>query len=111
MAKREIIVFILLFGIILSTLGYCQNYGQNEALKRVRGTVADIDLVASRLVVRTDDFGAIDEIAFVVFEETEITKGGTAIGLSDIDLASAVTVEYSSNSRIGLKAVHITVEE
>lgn len=109
MIKRGVVALVLLCGVSLGALGYCQDAGQQEELRSVTGEVADIDWVAGKIVLRTTDFGKVDELTFIVSNDTKITQGTSTIGFADINLSGRVTVEYVSNSLSGLKAIRITV--
>jgi len=115
MFKKLVVVCVLFFVAIAGADGYCQDLVSEASTKIVRGTVTEIDWVAGKVVVRTCDFGSInevtlkvDEITFKVTQDTKITKGTEDISLADMHLSDSVTVEYS-NSLAGLKAVSITV--
>ena len=112
MLKKGIIILILFSGVALSTLGHCQDQAQEEKINHVSGIISDIDWVAGKFTIRTiNESGNADEITFIISRDTQITKGTSTIGFSDINLTDSVTVEYSNDSFAGLKAMHITVKE
>jgi hypothetical protein len=108
MAKKSLII-LCIFLIAFSCSGYCQDSTDESKADIVKGVVAAVDWVAGILVVRTMDFGNIDEITFEVPDDVEITKGTNSIGFSSINLTDPVRVEYLGNSFSGLKAVRIMV--
>jgi hypothetical protein len=113
MMKRKMFVLSLLFVIVLCSFGYCQNSASAKQIRRATGRVVDVDWVAGKIVVRTEDFdsGNVDEITFQVPDNTPITRGTDNIDLSDINQSDLVIVEYDNSSLVGAKAITITVQE
>lgn len=104
---RYLLIVILI--LTLPCLALSQGLNSAQETKVIRGTVAHIDWVAGKLVVRTADFGEIDEITFIVSDDTQITKGTSTISFSAVNQSGAVAVEYYSNSLAGLKATNVTL--
>jgi hypothetical protein len=77
-------------------------------MKTLEGKIADIDWVASDIVVKT--FDGADEITFMVPRDTKITKGTDIIDLSDLNQEDQVTVQYYDDHLAGLKTVSIVVK-
>lgn len=110
MIKNRIVILALLFGILLAAPGYCQEPCQKAEVGNVTGTIAGIDWVGGKLVVKTNDFGSTDEVVFMVPDGTKVIKGTDSIWFSDLNVGDRVTVEYlKSASFEGLKAVSIAV--
>lgn len=104
---RYILIAILILAIPCLTLA--QDPNSSPETKVIRGTISAIDWVAGKIVVRTVDFGEIDEITFIVSDGTQITKGSETIDFDALNQSSAVSVEYQPNSFAGLKATRITL--
>ena len=105
---RIIIVLTLLFIMHPTPPVHCQEPGLTQKIQVVRGKVREVNWVAGKLVVKTNDFGQTDDITFLVPDNTKITKGTSTISLGNINISSWVTVEFYSTLS-GLRAVHITV--
>lgn len=111
MLKKCIFIFVF-FMIGFSVFAHAQNVPAIATTATIKGSVAEIDWVAGRVVVRTYDFdNELDEITFYVTRDTKITKRGSTVFLSDLQQSDAVTVVYESkaNSFSGLPAIAITV--
>ncbi len=106
---KFIMVFLLLFEMSKGAIGYCQDSESEKNAKVIKGTIAGCDWVGGKIVVRTDDLGAPDEIVFGVSQDTVIVKGTQDISLADMHMSDNVTVEYQKNSFAGLEADHIMV--
>lgn len=105
---RYALIAILILA--LSPLAFSQDLDESQETNSVNGTIAHIDWVAEKLVVRTADFGEMDEITFMVSGDTRITKGTNIIPFSAVNQSSAITVKYHSDSFAGLQADSITIK-
>lgn len=111
MLRKYILMFLFLVA-GFSAFAYAQNVPAIATTATVRGSVAAIDWVAGKVVVRTYDFdNELDEITFYATRDTKITKRGSTIFLSDLQQSDSVTVVYESAaiSFSGLTAITITV--
>lgn len=92
---------------VFAGLPFC--YGQEESprerMQRTNGTVKEIDWVAGKIVVDTDD-GYLDEAVFFVPDSAVLTRGTETISLSDIDQGDQVDIEYTG-SDASLKIVRL----
>jgi len=111
MLRKYFFVFLFL-GVVFSAFTYAQNVPAIATTATVRGSVAAIDWVAGKVIVRTYDFdNELDEITFYATRDTKIMKRGSTIFLSDLQQSDSVTVVYESkaNSFSGFSAITITV--
>ena len=109
--KKNIIIFAVMF-LAFAALGYAQDLAQGPNMNTIKGSIAQIDWVAGKIVVRTYDFdNNLDEITFVVTEDTKITKDTETVFLSDLHQSDTVNVTYATvgNSFEGLQAASINV--
>ena len=109
MQKITMVVVLFFLLVAVSAGDYCYSQDSQEQVMTVRGKVKDVSWVADRLVINNPTFGGSDEITFLVPHGTKITRGGSQIGLSEVNIADNVTVEYV-NSLAGLKVLHIIVK-
>ncbi len=110
--RKRIICICVLMVIMGAALGYGQNSPAVLTTGTIKGSIAEIDWVAGKIIVRTFDFDDnADTITFFVTDDTEITKGTNTIYLSDLHQADQVRVTYFSaaNSFAGLQATEIKV--
>jgi len=110
MIKITIIFVVLLCGIIVNPIGYCQDVSQEENITTVSGEVVNIDWVSRKMVIALYKSGPSDEVTVIVSRDTKITKGTAPITFADIHITDSVTIQYYSNSFVGLQAVQITVQ-
>jgi hypothetical protein len=110
MGRRTIPILVLVSATAIPLAAYCQTSPQQAEVRRVTGRVADIDWVAGEFSLKTDEFGSLDEVTFMVSSGTQITKGTNTIGFADVNLSDELTVEYRP-SFAGLQALQITVQQ
>ncbi|MEI8350242.1 MAG: hypothetical protein WCI77_08825 [Candidatus Omnitrophota bacterium] len=108
MLKKRIFLFIVL-SVFFGIFCYGQNHNQNNEIKRITGTLEEVDWVGNKISVRTMHFGKIDEITLIVSSDTEIIKGTDKVGFLEVKVSDEVAVEYVDNSLSGLKALSIMV--
>jgi len=103
-------VLSVLFLFCFFSQGYAQSLPAESQASLIQGSIADIDWVAGKLVVRSDDFYSSDEMIFVADRNTKIIKGTETISLADILQGDHVKIVYRS-SLAGLRALQITVNK
>ena len=103
---KRLILFILITtaGLTSPSFSWAQNSGQQE-VQTISGYVKVKDWVSDTLIVNTGS----DEVAFVVPNGTQVTKGIHNSSLSEININDYVTIEYYETQHAGLKAIKITV--
>lgn len=109
--KRMILVFGVMSFLCFSLNVCCHDALEAAAVNMVKGSIVDIDWVAGKVVVKTDDFDGPDEIVFIATHDTKITKGLETIFFSDILQGDQVAVTYTSSSLAGLTALEIAVDQ
>lgn len=109
---QKVFFLFLFFAAGCAALAHAQNVPAIATTATIKGSVAVIDWVAGKVIVRTYDFNnELDEITFYVTRDTTLTKRGGTIYLSDLQQSDSVRVVYESSamSFAGLKAISITV--
>lgn len=107
---KRLIIFMLFFTLALASASYCQDSGEERIIKHTTGKVSGVDWVADKLVVKTYDYGSLDEMVFIVSDNTPVTKGVKDSSLASINIEDRVSIDYYS-SFAGMKAIRIVVQQ
>lgn len=107
---KKLIILILFFTLVLTTAGYCQDSGEEKIIRHTTGKVSAINWVADKLVVRTYDYGSLDEMVFIVPDNTPVSKGAKEISFGNINIEDRVSIDYYS-SFAGMKVTRIVVQQ
>lgn len=108
MIKKGVIFLILIAAMFSINSVSGQQIEQKQETGKVTGVVTDIDWVAGNIVVRTADLGDLQDLTFIVSDETKVVRGGGPYGFANINVDDTVTVEYVKNSSVP-QALTITV--
>ncbi len=107
---KKIAITILFFTLALVSASYCQDSGEERIIRHTTGKVSAVDWVADKLIVKTYDYGSLDEMVFIVPDNTPVSRGAKEISLASINIEDRVSIDYYS-SFAGMKVVRIIVQQ
>jgi hypothetical protein len=110
---QRTIFFILGLTALFVFAGTCFSQNQTGSadlqVLTFEGQVVEVDWVAAKLAVRSEQNESIQEKTFIVPRDLLITKGVESVGLQDINVSDNVSVQYSADSDGSFKAISISV--
>lgn len=110
--KIAVVVYLFLALSALTTFSYCDELSLEQQTRTIRGQISRINWAASTITIRwlqTEGYVGYDEISIFVPDDSSIVKGGTAIGLTRLQIGDQVTAEYINASPGPLKLMNMTV--
>lgn len=107
---KKLVIPVLFFTLALATISYCQDSDDVKITRHTTGKVSAVDWVADKLVVKTYDYGSLDEMVFIVPNNTPVSRGAKEISLTGINIEDRVSIDYYS-SFAGLKVIRIVVQQ
>ena len=91
----SLIFFLASLGVAMNTQDQLKSTSQKSASKTVNGEVVSVDSSANEIVVK-DDAGA--EVRLLTSKSTKVTRGGKAIGLTEVKPTEKVSCEAEEAS-------------
>lgn len=94
MGVRAVVLVVFCLSTI-APLAYCQEVETlRVVILKAAGTVKQIDWVAGKIAISTDDYEGADEVAFIVPDDAQLDSGTEAIKLSDIEQGDWVEIQF-----------------